>query len=182
MSGDRGVFDRSVDAYEDSYARDSTFEELERILKAMAKSTRDDYDAEEVLNDLVGDVDMADIPGWMFQGTRVYLARDQPGLDQDAMQIDGHKREVDSTLDNAGRTVLFAGGEIAQATDKKNLTHVIVGQDRSGLKALRRKLATYVLSLHPRMHTLADNDQVHQTAKSSHNRLGHEQLERRNET
>lgn len=176
---DKATFDRSIDPYGDSYARDSTVEELEQLLEAMA-NTKDVLDADEILADLAGNEDMVDTPGWMFKGVRAYLARDHHGHESDAMEIDGQEAKADLILDSAGRTMLFAGGDIVQTLEEDSLTHVIIGQDRSGLKALRRKLATYVSFIYVRAHSTADSYQIHQATKDCHNRLGHKQLERGN--
>ncbi|GAB7354218.1 hypothetical protein MBLNU459_g4762t1 [Dothideomycetes sp. NU459] len=151
-SEDKGIFDRNIDFYKDSYTRDSTAEELWQILSAMPASKTGNYDEDETLHRLFVDDVSIGAPGWMCRGLNVHLFQ-SPAVahDDSAMQIDKGELILEPILRNAGRLVQFTGGHLVQSLDEQKVTHVIVGKDYSALPALRHRLATF--SKQPRIVT-----------------------------
>jgi len=72
-----------------------------------------------------------DLPGWMFEGVHIY-----PNTDDDATIGSGLR------LKQACNTARFAGAKIANRVSDKDITHVVVENDRSRTKELRATFAT----------------------------------------
>ncbi|KAK8219913.1 DNA ligase (ATP) [Zalaria obscura] len=130
---DRGVFEQNVDAYGDSYARDTTAEELERVLQAMPKMEHG-YDSEVLLEQVFGDGALDEMPGWMFHGLAVGF-----------MDVGDHNSEelegtANSSVLAAKRIVVFTGGVVTDAMSDSHFTHVVV-RGRQGAESVRPILA-----------------------------------------
>ena len=119
---DEDSFKDNTDDYGDSFARDVDIDELEKILASMPKFEDDDYDADEIMDELFDD-DVLEGPGCMFRGLRMYVADD------------------DMILEAAKRIILFAGARLASSLDDEKITHVVVSGEDSA-KELRVQTAS----------------------------------------
>ena len=129
----------AVDAYNDSYARDVTLDELKTIFDAMPSDFQHSFDAsafrEELgahQHDLGGEP-----PGWIFEGLSIYFDRQQQR--QLLLATDPAFR-----FQQARNSVRFAGGAISNDL-KEGVTHVIVAdqQDKGRIRALRGETASF---------------------------------------
>jgi DNA ligase-4 len=71
-------------------------------------------------------VDFSDYPGWMFRRAVIYFDN-QPQ----------HGDNLDLEVHLLIQIVEFAGGRIVDDVEDRDVTHILVGEDRSRLKELR---------------------------------------------
>ena len=83
---------------------------------------------------------LGQLPGWIFQGMVICIDNEKTfsSLEQAPSPAFCLKYR------QASNTAKFAGAETTTDMTNKDITHVLVGQDRSGIKALRKQLSTYV--------------------------------------
>ncbi|KAH0445606.1 ATP-dependent DNA ligase, partial [Aureobasidium melanogenum] len=108
---DEDSFKSNIDEYGDSFARDVDTEELEKLLSGMPDFKDEDYNADEIMDELFAD-DVLEGPGCMFRGLRVYVAGD------------------DASLEAAKRIVLFAGARLTDLLKDEKITHIIALDDK----------------------------------------------------
>lgn len=94
-------------------------------------------------------LDLRDLPGCMFQGFTIYLDREA------TEHRNGHGVEKgespvrpldDPELSRPALLISFAGGKVVtqlREANKIQLTHIVVGADRSRLSALRKVAAKH---------------------------------------
>ncbi|KAJ9663299.1 DNA ligase (ATP) [Coniosporium apollinis] len=138
-----GQIEANVDEYGDSFARDVTVDELRQIFKGMPLSGRNVFDATAFLNEAEdGKLGLGQLPGWMFHGLVVYFDKADTGNgmldDTNGEYVQPHSVDLDLRL--AGQVVTFAGGKLSTDLDGKDITHVVVGRDRTRVKDIRRGL------------------------------------------
>jgi DNA ligase-4 len=86
-------------------------------------------------------LDVVELPGWMFHGLVVYF--DQA----EASMADEQKGDANPTSDPeldisfASQVILFTGGRVSEDIDNPEITHVVVGEDRSTLKYIREQIS-----------------------------------------
>jgi DNA ligase-4 len=119
---DEDGFKDNTDEYGDSFARDVDVEELEKLLADMPTFKDDDYDADEIMDELFDD-DVLEGPGCMFRGLRMYVAGD------------------DTILEAAKRIILFAGARLTSSLEDEKITHVVV-LDEASARDLRIQTAS----------------------------------------
>ncbi len=128
----REGIEENVDAYGDSYARDTTPDELKRLMGEMIIPKNHNFQRHEFLNELEErGKGLGELPGSMFE--RCVVCFVQPG-----------KRGTSSKLDIqvARSQFLFAGGNVTENSDDEGITHyVIVDDDREVVESLRQKIA-----------------------------------------
>ncbi|KAG9673939.1 ATP-dependent DNA ligase, partial [Aureobasidium melanogenum] len=107
---DEDSFKENIDEYGDSFARDVDTEELEKLLSGMPSFEDEDYDADEIMDELFDD-DVLEGPGCMFRGLRMYVAGD------------------DASLEAAKRIILFAGARLTDSLKDEKITHIIASND-----------------------------------------------------
>lgn len=120
---DEESFEHNIDEYGDSFARDVDIEELEDLIAHMPKFENDDYDADDIMDELFDD-DVLEGPGCMFRNLRICIAGEDPRLEA------------------AKRIVLFAGAQLAESVNDEGLTHVVVN-DRDRMKELGKRIAMH---------------------------------------
>jgi hypothetical protein len=88
----------------------------------------------QIRKELASQSDTGEIAGWIFAGCVVFLDLDPTELPIAA------SRPPASRLAMAGRLVRFAGGDLVGDLEQhlNKVTHVIIGDDRSRLKDIRR--------------------------------------------
>ncbi|KAI9816809.1 MAG: DNA ligase (ATP) [Pycnora praestabilis] len=133
---------KSVDAYADSFARDVTAEELKRIFEHMPSKYDHCFDALKFKQELQkhGE-DLGDFFTSMFSGLLIYL--DKATLAQrNELGEEGSQstRVPDLKLNLAVNTVRFAGGKLSNDLSNESITHIVIGDDTSRVKSIRKTL------------------------------------------
>jgi DNA ligase-4 len=91
-----------------------------------------EFDSSKLLNQFHDHgVDFGDYPGWMFRRSVIYFDR----LTQQSNESWPSSSNLD--LDFLQQTVEFAGGRTVNDVEDREVTHIVVGEDRSRLKELR---------------------------------------------
>ncbi|KAK5149355.1 DNA ligase (ATP), partial [Oleoguttula sp. CCFEE 6159] len=149
---DRGLIELNIDEYGDSFAQDVTTETLNKvnkqswpldyndILGSMPSKFDTNRDRAEILGELgASNAELDVLPGWMFQGLVLYIDRPETakanGLTME--QSCGHSATSEPSFDRAVRTVKFASGCVTDDLHDPNITHVVIGADRSRLRKIR---------------------------------------------
>ena len=142
----------AVDEYGDSFARDIAVDELEeergsqlhlksfgtnfyQIINSMPAKYEHIFSAEHFKCELEehGNIHM-ELPGWMFEGLLLYTDR---RLASDASPINNIS---DCRTKQACNTARFAGARLTNDL-KEGITHILIGEDRSTERDLRRKIS-----------------------------------------
>ena len=81
-----------------------------------------------------------ELPGWMFQGLVICI---------DNKKIFSSMEQAPSPAFSlryrqACNTASFAGAETTTDITNRHITHVLVGENRDGIRALRKQLSTYI--------------------------------------
>lgn len=154
----------SVDQFKDSYARDTTVEELrdvsvvyesmtwlladiDKLLEQMGKEREDNETCspeaiERVTESIQGKVDSGwTMPsGWLFKGLTVYFPKNgEDDLESNSLQPkQSHRTHL------ARNTVRFAGASVANSSKDPSVTHIVVGPETpaSEVSTLRETLST----------------------------------------
>ena len=83
---------------------------------------------------------LGELAGWMFRGLVICIDNE--------MTFSSMEQAPSPTFSlryrQASNTANFAGAETTTDITNRDITHVLVGEDRSGTKALRKQLSTYV--------------------------------------
>lgn len=110
----------------------------------MPSNTEDVFDVSDFLNQSEDhDLDLHELPGWMFRGLTIYLDKLSPA-DRPSQNGDGgpvRSFTSDMELDLAGQVVRLAGGTVQEDLDDSNITHIVVGDDRSKVRRIRQTLS-----------------------------------------
>lgn len=123
---------QAVDEYGDSYARDTDVDELKHLLSTMPKLENDDFHADALVTELhARNPDIEEIKLGFLRGKSVYVEDDT-----------GSSAEQDIELLLARNLLNFAGARIVEDIEDNTVTHVVVSNRNTNLKALRKRLAT----------------------------------------
>ncbi|KAI9876992.1 MAG: DNA ligase (ATP) [Pleopsidium flavum] len=138
----KSSIDENVDHFADSYARDVTVAELKSIIDHMPSETDHHFDPSKFRKELEAhDHGLGQLSGWMFKGLVMYIDKAEPaqrdGLNGELYDIFGPS---DLRLHMASNTARFAGARLAENLENQNITHVVVGNDRSRVKSIREAL------------------------------------------
>ncbi|KAI9928265.1 hypothetical protein ASPWEDRAFT_38929 [Aspergillus wentii DTO 134E9] len=137
----------NTDQFNDSYARDTTVDELSEILKQMSKKhkfeTSQCPEAVRKLEERIQERANSgyEIPiGWLFKGLTVFFH--EKALDSsepDAIEMGQQYR-----LRSARNTARFAGAAVVDSLKNSAITHIVVDQNSSSadISSLRGSLAT----------------------------------------
>ena len=131
----REIYEIEVDRYGDSFARDTSIEELRQCMDKM-KNAFEGTEIDERLIDSIGDT-----PGWLFRGTVLCFvdlnaSANMPG-------DEGKAGFESSQFENARSIARFAGATLAIGVDESNVTHVVVGdgpRNDDTMRKLRGKI------------------------------------------
>ncbi|KAL9128936.1 MAG: hypothetical protein Q9217_002490 [Psora testacea] len=128
----------NVDPYGDSFARDTTIEELKATFDAMSTKYEDNFELANFRTQLEKhNHDLHELPGWMFAGLLLYA---------DYQRLNGarpHSADGENVrLKLAYNIARFAG---ARCTDELTggVTHVLVHDDRSRVREIRAKTSMF---------------------------------------
>ena len=140
--GRREQYEGNVDKFGDSYARDTSVDELQVLMDKMGVvKKKKKIKVDDVASKLSG---LESIRGWMFRGRTVYfdpvkesqLNGDDQNVGPGEVEKDMQRRE-----EAALWTFHFGGGLLSEELDDKRVTHVVV-HEKSKLKEIRGTLAT----------------------------------------
>ncbi|KAL4931510.1 DNA ligase (ATP) DNL4 [Aspergillus undulatus] len=136
----------NLDQFNDSYARDTTVEELRGLLEQMGKNRNGDRPASSQAIDKLTERIQEKVgagwtlpPGWLFKGLTLHI----PEPEQDSIS-----EETESTkpfrTHLARNTARFAGAEVTSSLKNQSITHVVVGPETSAseVSKLRHSLST----------------------------------------
>ncbi|MDI1489443.1 MAG: DNA ligase (ATP) [Ramalina farinacea] len=119
----------NVDMYGDSYARDTTIEELRSILNEMPTKFEHKFNSSEFRRELEDHGHgLEELPGWLFEGLLLYLDDRNGGM---------------IMIQNIAR---FAGAKMSDKLEE-GVTHIVIGEDQSRLRELRGKMSHFSGSL-----------------------------------
>ncbi len=96
------------------------------------------FDTSEFRSELgTHDHELGQLPGWIFEGVLIYAG----WQDQDA-ETPLTQKNLDFRMKQACNTARFAG---ARGTNEleQGVTHVLVGEDRGRIRALREKISVF---------------------------------------
>jgi DNA ligase-4 len=136
--GDREQYKDNVDRFGDSYARDTSVDELKALMDKMGvvKNAK----ADDLTSKLSAS---ADIPGWMFASLVAHfdpVKGSQPnGVDHPG-SLDELGKDLQRRVEADSWTFRFGGGLLSEAVDNGQLTHVVV-HEKSDVKQLRKAVA-----------------------------------------
>ena len=123
----------------DSFARDVTINELQEIFNSMPTTFDPGFDSAKFRAELgEHEHELGNLPGWIFEGLLIYI---------DDQDISGKtyllQKDPGFRLKQACNTARFAGGRITYDLQDGGVTHILVGSDRSRIRALREKIAKF---------------------------------------
>lgn len=84
------------------------------------------------------DHELGELPGWLFEDLLIYV---DPQLASDAAR--STQKHPSFRMNQACNTARFAGARMASDL-REGVTHVLVGADRSWIKALRQTISGYL--------------------------------------
>ena len=131
----------NVDEYGDSYARDVTVEELRTIFDQMPREFEHDFSVHDFKKELEHHGHgLGELSGRMFEGCLLFtnglhLAHNNGASEPADLGIPAI---ADLRQQQACNTARFAGAVIAADIADHKITHVLIGEDRHDLRALRR--------------------------------------------
>ena len=137
--GEREEYENNVDEFGDSYARDTSLEELKVVMDKMdvVKKIKSDDIASKML-------ELGDMPGLMFAGLVVHfdpVQGLQPNGNVDEVGFDEFGKDLQGREETASWTFRFGGGVLSEELVNEDLTHVVV-HEKSNVKQIRKKLAS----------------------------------------
>ena len=140
----RDVIDTNIDEYGDSFARDTNVKELREIFDSMPNKLGSSFGMDELRTRLDQRHNgLGELPGWMFWGLLLYidpLAND--------VELLGHQKTsitaVSLRMKLASTTAQFGGARITSDLKDREITHVVVGDDRDRLRELRKEISLWV--------------------------------------
>ena len=137
--GDRERYEDNVDKFGDSYARDTSVDELKVLMDRMDEVKKIKVD--EIASKMSGSGDM---PGWMFVGLVVHfdpVQESQRNGNGDDVGRDEVEKGLQRREEAASWTFRFGGGVLCEELENEQLTHVVV-HEQSNVKQIRRTLAS----------------------------------------
>lgn len=112
----------SIDEFGDSYSRDVSIDELVRIFGQMPEQFGKSSDADLLIEQLREHGHLGnEVRCWMFRNLKIYLDN---GSDSDELR-----------MKLVYNLIRFAGGQIVDTLDDKNITHVVVGNKAGQLRS-----------------------------------------------
>ena len=136
VSDDWGRLKENVDDFGDSYARDTSAEELSILLTKMARvEAVRQHDIANLVNGA------GDMRGWMFSGTTVNFHRKKERQHNAMGETSAKGDKSDPQQASASRTVQFAKGKVAMDLADATITHFVV-HEKSDLRGVRELMST----------------------------------------
>ena len=143
QQGSEEKVDGSVDAFGDSYARETSIDELRQVIKDMDTKSEFPFNRHQFRNELAEHgYELGDARGWLFEGLRIYL----DGLKE--VDVDG---EADINLSSLRSRMALNTARFGSATmvhsldDDEEITHIVTDLKqghRNDLKEIRQRVST----------------------------------------
>ena len=135
----KNLIDTGVDEHGDSYARDSSAQELRETLDSMPNKFEASFSTEGLKSQLdEHHVGLGELPGWMFMGMLFYIDPLAKSSRQEQTTESGARLRM-----SLARTIAqFAGAKITIELENSDITHVVVGDDRERLRELRKAISS----------------------------------------
>ncbi|KAL4866354.1 hypothetical protein BDV12DRAFT_173099 [Aspergillus spectabilis] len=139
----------NLDQFNDSYARNTTVEELRDLLKQMGKNKKENKassaEAIEKLTERIQekvDSGWTMPPGWLFNGLTLYFPKES--TDDDDMLPENPQPNMSHRVHLARNVARFANANITSSLKDSSITHVIVGPDTpaSEVSKIRKTLSS----------------------------------------
>jgi DNA ligase 4 len=138
--GRREQYEDNVDKFGDSYARDTSVDELQALMDKMGVKKKKRIKVDDIASKLSG---LESIRGWMFRGLTVYfdpVKESQLNGDDQNVGPGEVEKDIQRHEEAASWTLRFGGGLLSEELDDKRVTHVVV-HEKSKLKQIRGTLA-----------------------------------------
>ncbi|KAL9070084.1 MAG: hypothetical protein Q9157_005939 [Trypethelium eluteriae] len=149
---DEGLYEKNVDEFGDSYVRGVTTSELREIFKNIDADSKS-FQGRDVLKQMEQhDIEMGDLPGWIFQGLVVYFDT-ASFTNWSTASGSGWSLDVGFELESSKRIIAFGKGRVADDLHDMSITHIVVDQTDSRSRDVRKKIQNR--SPLPRLVTLA---------------------------
>ena len=133
------LIDSNVDEYGDSYARDSSVQELRETFDSMPNKFEASFSIEGLKWQLdEHNVDLGELPGWMFMGMLLYI----DSLAKSSRQEQTMQSGTSLRMSLARMIAQFAGAKITLDLKDSHITHIVVGDDRDRLRELRKEISS----------------------------------------
>ena len=132
------MIDKNVDQYGDSFARDTSIEEIRGILDAMPHKREHDIDVAHFHAELEEhDHDLHELPGRMFTGMLIYadIFPKEDFIHHSEVELDLKSRQ-------ACNTARFAGAQFRDVL-VEGITHILIGHDKGAIQGLRQQISTF---------------------------------------
>ena len=90
--------------------------------------------------------ELGELPGWMFEGLLLYASEVDHPQTNSASDVSQQKiiTAFGLRMKQACNTARFAGAQMTKDLADKGITHVLIGEDRAEIRALREKLSQYL--------------------------------------
>ncbi|KAL2829967.1 ATP dependent DNA ligase domain-containing protein [Aspergillus cavernicola] len=136
----------NMDQFNDSYARDTTVEELQDLLKQMGKTNADIACSPQAIEKLTEhiqervDVGWTMPSGWLLRGLTIYF----PKQNEDGPSSENPLPQQSHRIQLSRNIARFAGATVTSSLKESSITHVIVGPNTlaSEVSILRKTLST----------------------------------------
>ncbi|MCJ1396834.1 DNA ligase (ATP) [Xylographa trunciseda] len=135
----------NVDEYGDSYARDVTVAELQTIFDQMPQKFDHHFSMHKFTEKLEQHGHgMGELPGRMFEGFLIFPVESPSPYSNGTSDAEdpGNPTMADLRYEQACNTASFAGAGLAADVTDLKITHVLLGDDRGHLRALRKEFST----------------------------------------
>lgn len=135
----------AVDEYGDSYARDTTVEELKFRFDTMPAKFEHPFNATDSRKELqTHNHELGELPGWMFEGVLLFAPDPEPPTTTEPSFNSTSPSSSELRMKQASITARFAGADISNIL-KQGITHILVaeGTTRSQLIELRAQVAKF---------------------------------------
>lgn len=145
----KDLIEQNIDEYGDSFARDSSVDELRSIFDEMPKleGAFNIHHFREQLEE--HHHELGELPGWMFEGVLIYadLPEHNKQIEEMMEEIlaqdqDGRTVSASLRMRQACNTARFAGASFTEDLEDASITHVLVNDERARVKILRKAFST----------------------------------------
>lgn len=145
----KDLIEQNIDEYGDSFARDSSVDELRSIFDEMPKleGAFNIHHFREQLEE--HHHELGELPGWMFEGLLIYADLPEHNKQIEEMMEEILAQDQDGRTVSAGlrmrqacNTARFAGASFTEDLKDASITHVLVNDERARVKILRKAFST----------------------------------------
>jgi DNA ligase-4 len=137
--GRREQYEDNVDKFGDSYARDTSVDELQLLMDKMGVVK--EINVDDIASKLPGS---ENIRGWIFRGLTVHfdpVTKSQLNGDDHDTSPGGVEKDMQRREEAASWTLCFGGGLLSEELNNERVTHVVV-HEKSNLRQIRGTLTS----------------------------------------